>query len=79
MNATRTTKQTAGNNATLKAVRKLMNDAIYRTFAAIYNASGEGCALRWMSQYFNAEGWTRVLETIPRARTRATDASEEPR
>ncbi len=68
MNATK--RQTASNNATLQAVRKLMNDAIYRTFSAIYNEQGEGEALKYLSQHFNVAGWTRVLHSFPQTQTR---------
>ena len=63
-------KQTAANNATLQAVRKLMNDAIYRTFAAVYNSQGEGEAMKYLSQYFNVQGWTRVFKSIPQTQSR---------
>ena len=68
MNATK--KQTAANNVTLRAVRELMNDAIYRTFATVYNEQGEGEALKYLSQYFNVEGWRDTLKNIPQTQNR---------
>lgn len=58
MNAT--TRQTAANNATLKAIRHMMNDAIYRTIMQAWNCRGEEYALDFLSQYFHAESWPKV-------------------
>lgn len=58
------TKQTAGNNATLKAVRRMMNDPIYRTFSAIYNQRGEDFALQYLSEFFNPEAWPGVRAKV---------------
>ena len=52
------------------AVRKLMNDAIYRTFRATLNADGEAAALSYLSQYFSFEGWARIKATLPTTESR---------
>ena len=52
--------KTAANSSLLKAVRNLMNDAIYRTFRSILNADGEAAALDYLSRFFTPEGWDRV-------------------
>jgi hypothetical protein len=45
---TKIKKQTAGNNAFLKATRKLFNDPTYKRVMGIVNTEGEQAARAWL-------------------------------
>ena len=60
--AKRTPKQTAGNNAFLKATRKLCNDPIYRATAVIVNGAGVEKAAEYLRGYFRDETVAALLK-----------------
>ncbi len=66
MNATK--RQTAGNNATLKAIRAKMNGPIYLVIMEAWNLHGEDYALDCLGQYFNAKSWPGVRAELTQSR-----------
>jgi hypothetical protein len=51
----KTTRQTAGNNATLRAIKAYMNKPIYAGALARMNQSGPEAVKAYLGQFFNDE------------------------
>lgn len=49
------TKQTAGNNEFLEAVKKVMNSKVYSKVLTIYNEKGYAETIEYLNQYCNWE------------------------
>lgn len=71
---TTATRQTAGNNAFLAAVKLAMNGPIFKEASALLNADGEAAARAYVGQYFDGDvdaGLERVGRDVLVARSRA--------
>jgi hypothetical protein len=62
MNAT--TRQTAGNNPALKAIKATMNASIYRKSLELMNSDGPEAVRDYLRRFFRSEAWGRVDELM---------------
>lgn len=64
MKTTKTVKQTAGNNATLRAIKAYMNKTIYADAMALMNESGPEAVRVYLGQFFNDEYREQVVGNL---------------